>query len=423
MVIREAVLRPNGISTIMLFKALLAAVSLASYVHAHAEPATPFANHPVEVSRRQLEMNKRHVMARNCASQVAAFQKNRKAKRALQRRHLPQGNRPPHGNHPPGHVERTSTVAHAPSGTRYTDTSATAAITRTTEGVSSTDVATSTSSAITAHYSTIQNFTCVTAPEVVEGPYYLRDDYVRQDLREDQEGTTLILDIGVLDMATCQPATDIFVEIWNCNAKGEYAAFGSASQGGNGTMPSGFPFPSGTDSVSASGSGAFPFPTGDIPSAPKINGDNFLRGGFVANENGLAELTTIYPGFYTGRTVHTHVMVHQNINYHDNGTIISASGQLRHVGQIFYDEEINNQVLAQAAYQDTGNNRTYNAQDGILQQANEGGYSAYAEIEFLGETLADGLLGYITIGIDTTASYNISTNNYWDPDFGSEVSE
>jgi hypothetical protein len=33
-------------------------------------------------------MNKRHVMARNCASQVAAYQKQRKAKRALRRRAL-----------------------------------------------------------------------------------------------------------------------------------------------------------------------------------------------------------------------------------------------------------------------------------------------------------------------------------------------
>ena len=150
-------------------------------------------------------------------------------------------------------------------------------------------------------------------------PYYLRDDYVRQDLREDQNGTTLILDIGVLDMATCQPATDIFVEIWNANAQGEYSAFGSASQGtgggGNGTAPSGSGGPpSATDSasatdipVSASGSGSFtpsgtasmPFPSGGgAPptgggggSGGKINADNFLRGGYVANENGVAELT------------------------------------------------------------------------------------------------------------------------------------
>ena len=28
---------------------------------------------------------------------------------------------------------------------------------------------------------------CVTAPEVTEGPYYINDEYVRQDIRETQE--------------------------------------------------------------------------------------------------------------------------------------------------------------------------------------------------------------------------------------------
>jgi hypothetical protein len=49
-------------------------------------------------------------------------------------------------------------------------------------------------------------------------------------------------------------------------------------------------------------------------------------------------------------------------------------------------------VLAQTAYSDSGNTRTYNAEDGILAQANEGGYSAYADIEWLGDTLDEGLL-------------------------------
>ncbi|KIM22482.1 hypothetical protein M408DRAFT_332916 [Serendipita vermifera MAFF 305830] len=435
----------------MLFRSLLAAVSLVSYVHAHAEPSTPFANHPVEVARRQLEMNKRHVMARNCASEVAAFQKRRMAKRALRKRQLAAEKRATMECVDPttAAAGTTDAVVTDTDTAVATDVTTTAEVTTTADDVTTTDAITSTSSAVAPHYSTIQN-TCVTAPEVTEGPYYLRDEYVRADLREDQAGVTLVLDIGVLDMATCQPATDVFVEIWNCNAQGEYSAFGSASQGsgggGNGTAPTdgGAP-PSASDSgsatdipASASGSGGFtPSGTGSMPapsggpggggggggSGSKINADNFLRGGLAANENGVAELTTIYPGFYTGRTVHTHVMIHQNINYHDNGTIISTSGALRHIGQIFYDETINGAVLATDAYLDSGNTRTYNVDDGILQQANEGGYSAFAQIEWIGETLDEGLLGYITIGIDTSALRNVTTNNYWDPDFGSEVSE
>lgn len=360
-----------------LLRSIVTALALVTCSLGHAEPDTPFANHPVEVSRRQLETNKRHALARKCAAEVAAYQRERKLRRARKVRRQ----------------EETSTT-----------------------------------SAPAPHYSTIQNFTCVGAPEVTEGPYYLRDEYVRQDLREDQTGTDLYLDIGVMDITTCQPAQNVFVEIWACSAQGVYSGFGGAfpgGGGGDGSSSFSFPFPTGfpTGFPTESGSFSFPIPT-DFPggfNVPKTASTNFLRGGVMANENGVAELLTKYPGFYTGRTVHIHTMIHQDIEYHSNGTIISSSGGLRHIGQIFFDEATNQEVLAQAEYQDTGNSRTYNNQDGILAQANEGGHSAFAEVEKLGDGLEDGLLGYITIGIDSSASRTISTTNYWDPNFNPAI--
>ncbi|PVF99178.1 aromatic compound dioxygenase [Serendipita vermifera] len=392
---------------------LFIAITLTSYAFAHAEPDTPFANQPAEVARRQLETNKRHVLARNCAAEVAAYQRERKLRRARKVRRQ----------------EETSTT-----------------------------------SAIAPHYSTIQNFVSsvpsLLQPHVVTllcrrasgplksqkvsyivptanfsnykvGPYYLRDDYVRQDLREDQLGTDLYLDIGVLDITTCQPAQNVFVEIWACSAQGVYSGFGGGEPGGGDDNSTSVPLPPSTGESSStrtrptgfpSGSGSFslPFPT-DFPgggggSPPKTSNANFLRGGFMANENG-----TIYPGFYTGRTVHIHTMVHQDIEYHSNGTFISSSGGLRHIGQIFFDEAVNDEVFEQAVYQGSGHTRTYNDDDGILEQSNTGGYSAFAEIEKIGDSLDDGLLGYITIGIDSSAAYRISTTNYWDPNFSPAV--
>jgi protocatechuate 3,4-dioxygenase beta subunit len=57
----------------------------------------------------------------------------------------------------------------------------------------------------------------VTAPEVTEGPYYVNNELVRNDIREDQSGIDLLLDIGVIDTTTCQPLDQAFVEIWSCN--------------------------------------------------------------------------------------------------------------------------------------------------------------------------------------------------------------
>jgi protocatechuate 3,4-dioxygenase beta subunit len=57
----------------------------------------------------------------------------------------------------------------------------------------------------------------VTAPEVTEGPYYVNNEYLRQDISEDQAGVPLVLDIGVIDVTTCQPLDQALVEIWHCN--------------------------------------------------------------------------------------------------------------------------------------------------------------------------------------------------------------
>lgn len=67
------------------------------------------------------------------------------------------------------------------------------------------------------HYSTIQNDTCVLVPDVTAGPYvWPRSETLRQDMREDQAGIPLYLDIGVLDVNTCEPAPNVMVDMWHC---------------------------------------------------------------------------------------------------------------------------------------------------------------------------------------------------------------
>jgi protocatechuate 3,4-dioxygenase beta subunit len=66
------------------------------------------------------------------------------------------------------------------------------------------------------------------APEVTEGPYYLNNDLVRQDLRENQGGILLKFDIGIMDTSTCKPLPNALVEIWHANATGYYSSVSSA---------------------------------------------------------------------------------------------------------------------------------------------------------------------------------------------------
>ncbi|CAE6531306.1 unnamed protein product [Rhizoctonia solani] len=378
-----------------------------------AHPGDDEFIHPADVGRRQLEATERHIQVRKCASQIAAHVAARKAKRALAGRprmhrrgldSLPQGITPwrRHGQITARAVGDASPLA-------------------TTEGPT---------------YTSIQNSTCVTAPEVTEGPYYINNELVRNDIREDQAGINLLLDIGVIDTTTCQPLEDAFVEIWSCNATGSYAGFTQVSLGPppNGTAPPPTGTVSETGTASATTSLGPPTggpgrPGGPPPSQGMSDQLTFLRGGAPTNENGILEFKAIYPGFYTGRTIHIHTMVQTNYTVFANGTIgsklgdlhhvgqVSATvgsklGDLHHVGQIFFDDALNDQVVALPTYSNTTHTRTRNEQDRILQGANTDGYNSYADAELLGKSIEDGVLAYITIGVDTSRHVNITSTNY-----------
>ncbi|KAK7455849.1 hypothetical protein VKT23_010886 [Stygiomarasmius scandens] len=254
------------------------------------------------------------------------------------------------------------------------------------------------------HYTELQNFTCLTAPEVTEGLYYINNEMVRYyNLTEDQAGIQLVLDVGVLDINTCQPLEDIFVEICAANATGVYSGY-AATLGGD--LP---PLPTSTESA---GSAPSDFPGSGLSNSLERN-ETFLRGGLPTNQNGIVELVTVYPGYCEGRTAHIHAMFHSNWTASPNGTIVSHAGSLLHIGQIFFNESWNNQVYATTPYNANTNNRTLNSEDSIFDEQNAGGNNAFMELELLDEMIEEGVLGYITIGVNSTASYSIQNTNYY----------
>lgn len=149
-------------------------------------------------------MARRHLAARNCASSIDSFTSRRKAKRELKADKKPfeqqqqgQGNKQPQHGRPNGPVRSSAISSALASSASASSASASSAVTSsavTSSLVSSASVASastvSTSTALAAdqpaHYTTIQNSTCITAPETTEGPYYINDEIVRTDLREDQ---------------------------------------------------------------------------------------------------------------------------------------------------------------------------------------------------------------------------------------------
>src|ERR687897_1639339 len=69
--------------------------------------------------------------------------------------------------------------------------------------------------------------TCVVRPEQTEGPYYVNTGLERSDIREEREGVPLDLTFNVSrvdegDASACGPLAGAVVDVWHCDAAGEY---------------------------------------------------------------------------------------------------------------------------------------------------------------------------------------------------------
>jgi protocatechuate 3,4-dioxygenase beta subunit len=148
--------------------------------------------------------------------------------------------------------------------------------------------------------------TCTLTAEQTEGPFYFDVDRIRSDIREGRDGATLRLGVRVRDAAECEPISDAVVDIWHCDAGGSY-------------------------------------------SEP---GETYLRGAQVTNGDGIAEFTTVYPGWYPGRTVHIHAKVHL-----DRQTVLTT--------QLYFDDEFSTRVFEGDAYASAAERDGFNETDGI----------------------------------------------------------
>lgn len=68
------------------------------------------------------------------------------------------------------------------------------------------------------------NTSCILTPEVTDGPYYVTGESIRKNVKEDlySEGVDLYLEVQYIDITTCEPVPNVYVDIWNANATGVY---------------------------------------------------------------------------------------------------------------------------------------------------------------------------------------------------------
>jgi|SRR5579884_1526296 len=223
---------------------------------------------------------------------------------------------------------------------------------------------------------------CVLTPEVTEGPYYVPNEIVRRDITEGKAGVPLRLRLTVTDTATCAPLANAAVDLWHCDNLGYYSGITGENPGGGGTSP--------TTEANAT--------------------TTFLRGIQLTDANGVAEFETIYPGWYTSRTVHIHLKVHVDGAVGAGTPAAGATGQtyvgghVAHAGQLFFDDAISDEVFKLGPYATHTGTRTRNADDSVLDgHASQPGFFLNLTPLTAG-TIADGFLGTITLGVNPSAT-------------------
>lgn len=122
------------------------------------------------------------------------------------------------------------------------------------------------------------------------------------------------------------------------------------------------------------------------------------------DNNGVMEMKTIFPGFYVERAIHIHVLAHTDWSIRDNGTIVSSN--IASTGQLYFDEDLSAKIMAMEPYAShTQINRTTNDVDFVIAGMPESGWSPNFVVEPLdGVDVANGMVGYITLGVDTKAT-------------------
>jgi protocatechuate 3,4-dioxygenase beta subunit len=171
---------------------------------------------------------------------------------------------------------------------------------------------------------------CKLTAEETEGPFYFQVDKVRSDIREDREGVPLQLAVRVREAEACKPIKDAVVDIWHCDAEGSYSE----------------------------------------------RGETFLRGLQVTNADGVAEFTTIYPGWYPGRTIHIHAKVHL-----DKRTVLTT--------QMYFDDSVSARVFVEDPYPGESNRDGSNSTDALYRK----------DLELTLSRKGDGYRGLMTLDV------------------------
>ncbi len=183
---------------------------------------------------------------------------------------------------------------------------------------------------------------CRVYPEQTLGPCYADSPAMREDISDGAPGLPTRLSFLVVQADGCTPVPGATVDIWHSGFDGVYSAFGSGVCN---------------------------------PDSLDVANEMFCRGVQMTNEKGLATFLTIFPGWYSGRSVHIHFTIRVN-------------GMGEATSQLYFEDDLTTEIQAQGEYKPRGMRPTTNANDFIFRS---GGGSA-EDVTMSTAKLADGSL-------------------------------
>jgi len=202
-----------------------------------------------------------------------------------------------------------------------------------------------------------QRVSCRLWPEQTEGPYNRDLHAERRDITEGCDGLPLRVGLQLLDADTARPVTGAYVEVWQADHEGRYSGFA--------------PLEARPGQVVTSES---------VPTEVVAPSETFLRGSQRTDDRGMCAFDTIYPGWYSSRTVHIHLT-------------LRLDGR-RAVTQLYFPDELTDQVFARPPYAARPSRDTTNATDTIFV---DGGQRTV--LHLVGDVL-EGLTGVLCLAVE-----------------------
>lgn len=197
---------------------------------------------------------------------------------------------------------------------------------------------------------------CSVSPTETAGPFptITPSSLVRSDIRDDRTGVAFTIKITIKNTNnSCAALAGAIVDIWHCDKDGYYSEYGGT----------------GMQSVN-------------------YTAVHFLRGRQTTDSNGLVTFTSIFPGWYSGRSTHIHVHIY------------NASGTSLLVTQIAFPEgsssavaTVNGSGGTAYGYTKGMTGYTYNASDNVFSD------SASAELSTVTGSLSGGYTLTHTINV------------------------